>query len=75
MYLFLSLSLSLSLYLSSLLYFWWSGHVFSISFARLGCGVEGRKALNSTQSVSKSVNNQGRPRAAGAAKNFFLLLP
>ena len=49
--------------------------IISISFARLGCGVEGRKALNSTQSVSKSVNNQGRPRAAGQLKTFFYSFP
>ena len=40
-----------------------------ISFARFRFGLEGRKALNPTQSVSQWVSYQGRPRDARTAKN------
>ena len=40
-----------------------------INFARFRFGLEGRKALNPTQSVSQWVSYQGRPRDARTAKN------
>ena len=37
--------------------------------ARLGFGLEGRKALNPEQWICNTVSDQGRPRAARAAKH------
>ena len=66
--------LSFSLYLSSSLSFCWSCFLMTpINFAGFRFGSEGQKALNPTQFVSESVNNQGRPRAARAAKNDLRL--
>ena len=67
---YLSLSLYLYLYLS--LFFCWSWSCFLMipfSFARLGFGLEGRKALNPEQWICNTVSDQGRPRAARAAKH------
>ena len=68
---YLSLSLNLYLYLS--LFFCWSWSCFLMipfCFARLGFGLEGRKALNPEQWICNTVSDQGRPRAAREAKNL-----
>ena len=77
MYLSLSLYLSVPSYFSLSLPFCWSGHVFSWSppvLQGFRFGLEGWKSLNPAQwmkqSVIEWVNDQGRSRAARAAKNI-----
>ena len=45
------------------------------SFARLGFGLEGRKALNPEQWICNIVSDQGRPRAARAVMSHSFLRP
>ena len=81
MYLSLSLYLSVPSYFSLSLPFCWSGHVFSWSppvLQGFRFGLEGWKSLNPAQwmkqSVIEWVNDQGRSRAARAAKNIRMKL-
>ena len=70
--------LSLSLYLYLSLFFCWSWSCFLMipfSFARLGFGLEGRKALNPEQWICNIVSDQGRPRAARAVMSHSFLRP
>ena len=73
---YLSLSLSLSLYLSSSLSFCWSG-MFSYDpnqFCRVSIWSGRPGGFESNTMTKQSVSDQGRPRAARAAKNIKITI-